>query len=63
LSQHAYQAGAITLTDVLDADRQLLIARDDLDATRADAARAAVRTYRALGGGWNAPATVVAKAG
>ncbi|HEY0342497.1 MAG TPA: efflux transporter outer membrane subunit [Steroidobacteraceae bacterium] len=55
LSQRAYEAGAITLTDVLDADRQLLIAHDDLDANRADAGRAAVRTFRALGGGW-APA-------
>ncbi|WP_250469663.1 efflux transporter outer membrane subunit [Caballeronia sp. GAFFF2] len=52
LSQRAYKAGAITLTDVLDADRQLLVARDDLDATRADAARAAVGAFRALGGGW-----------
>ncbi len=52
LSQQAYQDGAITLTDVLDADRQLLAAQDDLASNRADAARAAVRTFRALGGGW-----------
>ena len=52
LSQRAYEAGSITLTDVLDADRQLLAARDDLDSSRADVARAAVRTFRALGGGW-----------
>ncbi len=39
LSERAYRAGAITLTDVLDADRQLLVARDDLDSSRADAAR------------------------
>src|SRR5262249_47279041 len=31
LSVNAYQAGSITLTDVLDADRQLLTARDELD--------------------------------
>ena len=55
LSQRAYEAGAITLTDVLDADRQLLTARDDLDSTEADAGRAAVRTFRALGGGWDLP--------
>ena len=54
LSERAYKAGAITLTDVLDADRQLLVARDDLDSTRADAARAAVSVFRALGGGWDA---------
>jgi len=54
LSQRAYKAGAITLTDVLDADRQLLVARDEVEGTRADAARAAVGTFRALGGGWDA---------
>ncbi|MBW8837549.1 MAG: TolC family protein, partial [Burkholderia sp.] len=53
LSERAYRAGAITLTDVLDADRQLLVARDDLDSSRADAARAAVGAFRALGGGWD----------
>jgi NodT family efflux transporter outer membrane factor (OMF) lipoprotein len=52
LSQRAYKAGAITLTDVLDADRQLLVARNEVESTRADAARAAVGTFRALGGGW-----------
>ncbi|BAN28219.1 efflux transporter outer membrane subunit [Caballeronia insecticola] len=58
LSEKAYRAGSITLTDVLDADRQLLLSRDELDASKADAARAAVRTFRALGGGWNAPVQV-----
>lgn len=53
LSQRAYKAGAITLTDVLDADRQLLVARNEVETTRADAARAAVGTFRALGGGWD----------
>jgi outer membrane protein TolC len=52
LSERAYKAGAITLTDVLDADRQLLVARNDIESTRAEAARAAVSTFRALGGGW-----------
>ena len=51
-SQKAYEAGSITLTDVLDSDRELLTAQDQLQATRADAARAAVSTFRALGGGW-----------
>ena len=53
LSERAYKAGAIPLTDVLDADRQLLVAQDDVENTRAGAARAAVRTFRALGGGWD----------
>jgi len=35
------------------ADSQLLVARNDVESTRADAARAAVRTFRALGGGWD----------
>ena len=52
-SQEAYQAGVIALTDLLDADRQLLVARDDLALTRENAARAAVGSFRALGGGWN----------
>ena len=51
-SQEAYQAGVIGLTDVLDADRQLLVARDDLALTEEAAARAAVGSFRALGGGW-----------
>jgi NodT family efflux transporter outer membrane factor (OMF) lipoprotein len=53
LSERAYKAGAIPLTDVLNADSQLLVARDDMESTRADAARAAVGTFRALGGGWD----------
>lgn len=52
MSQQSYQSGAIPLTDVLDADRELLVAQDGLAASRADAARAAVRTFRAIGGGW-----------
>lgn len=54
LSERAYKAGAIPLTDVLNADSQLLVARNEVESTRADAARAAVRTFRALGGGWDA---------
>ena len=52
LSEQSYKAGVIPLTDVLDADRQLLIAKDDLASTRESAARAAVSSFRALGGGW-----------
>jgi NodT family efflux transporter outer membrane factor (OMF) lipoprotein len=53
LSEQAYRAGSITLTDVLDADRQLLSAREELEVNRADVARAAVAVFRALGGGWD----------
>ena len=52
LSEQSYAAGVIGLTDVLDADRQLLAAKDDLAVARQNAARAAVGSYRALGGGW-----------
>ena len=52
LSEDAYKSGVIPLTDVLDADRQLLAARDDLVNNQAEVARAAVRSFRALGGGW-----------
>jgi outer membrane protein TolC len=51
-AQLAYEAGAISLLEVRNADRDLLAASDDLAQTRADAARAAVAAYRALGGGW-----------
>jgi outer membrane protein TolC len=51
-SEESYAAGVIPLTDVLDANRQLLVAKDDLAVARESAARAAIGSYRALGGGW-----------
>jgi NodT family efflux transporter outer membrane factor (OMF) lipoprotein len=51
-SQKAYAAGVIPLTDVLDADRQLLSAEDQLALTRANTDQAAVQSFRAIGGGW-----------
>lgn len=51
-SKTAYLAGMIPLTDVLDADRQLLAAESELPRVQANAARAAVRLFRSLGGGW-----------
>lgn len=62
LSERAYRAGSIPLTDVLDASRLLLTAQDELNAGRADAARAAVQTYRSLGGGWDWPETAAVAA-
>jgi len=52
LSQQSYDAGVIPLTDVLDANRQLLLAKDELASSRENAGRAAVSSFRALGGGW-----------
>jgi NodT family efflux transporter outer membrane factor (OMF) lipoprotein len=51
-SQKAYAAGVIPLTDVLDADQQLLVAQDQLALTRANTDQAAVQSFRAIGGGW-----------
>lgn len=51
-SEEAYKGGAVSLYEVLDEDRQLLTARDAQARVLADNARAAVATFRALGGGW-----------
>ena len=51
-AQQAYEGGVISLVEVRDADRDLLVASDQLVQAKAGAARAAVATYRALGGGW-----------
>jgi NodT family efflux transporter outer membrane factor (OMF) lipoprotein len=53
-TQEAYEAGAVSLIEVLDADRALLLASDQLAQAKTEAARAAVATWRALGGGWSA---------
>jgi len=52
-AQDAYKGGAVSLIEVLDEDRQLLASRDELARVHADDARAAVATFRALGGGWS----------
>ena len=54
-AQLAYEGGAISLMEVREADRDLLAADDQRVQARAGAARAAVASFRALGGGW-APA-------
>ncbi len=51
-AETAYEGGAVSLIEVRDADRNLLAASDELVRARADADRAAVAAYRALGGGW-----------
>lgn len=55
LSEQAYRAGSIPLTDVLNANADLLVARDQLDTERTAIARSAVAVFRALGGGWSPP--------
>ena len=49
-AEDAYEGGAISLIEVRDADRELLSASDQLVQARAGAARAAVASFRALGG-------------
>ena len=45
------KAAWVSLIEVRDADRDLLTASDELTQARAAAARAAVASFRALGGG------------
>jgi NodT family efflux transporter outer membrane factor (OMF) lipoprotein len=48
----AYKGGVVSLIEVLDADTRLLDTRDALVQARTEAARAAVASFRSLGGGW-----------
>jgi NodT family efflux transporter outer membrane factor (OMF) lipoprotein len=50
----AYQGGVVSLIEVLDADGNLLQARDAKAQAQTEAARAAIASFRALGGGWDA---------
>lgn len=49
----AFENGAASLINVLNADQQLLRASDARAVAQTEAARAAIATYRALGGGWS----------
>jgi len=53
-AEDAYKGGAASLIDVLQEDRLLLAARDQLAQLDANHARAAVSAFRAFGGGWDA---------
>jgi NodT family efflux transporter outer membrane factor (OMF) lipoprotein len=57
-----YKGGVSTMLDVLDAYRRLLETRDAEIQAKAAAARAAVASFRALGGGWDAPPPALAGA-
>ena len=50
----AYKGGVVSLIEVLDADSRLLATRDSRAQAKTEAARAAIASYRALGGGWQA---------
>ncbi len=51
----AYQGGVVSLIEVLNADDNLLQVRDAKAQAQTEAARAAVTSFRALGGGWQPP--------
>lgn len=56
----AYKGGVVSLIEVLDADSRLLGTRDARAQAQTEAARAAVASFRALGGGWQAPPQLIA---
>ena len=51
-TQQAYEGGVLNLMELLEQDRQLLAARDQLVRVQSDTGRAVVATFRAMGGGW-----------
>ena len=58
-----FDASVTDVLVVLDAEREVLTHRDQLAQAQADTATALVSLYRALGGGWAAPASVTARTG
>ena len=50
----AYKDGVVSLIEVLDADSNLLQVQDAKAQAQTEAARAAIASFRALGGGWDA---------
>lgn len=51
----AYESGVVSLIEVLNADANLLQISDMKAQVQTKTARAAIATFRALGGGWDAP--------
>jgi len=49
----AYKGGVVSLIEVLDADANLLQVRDAKALAQTEVARAAIASFRALGGGWD----------
>lgn len=60
-SEAAYKGGVVSLIEVLDADTRLLETRDQRAQAQAEVARAAISSFRALGGGWEAPVSLAQK--
>ena len=53
LASDQYQAGLVGLNNVLDAQRALLVLRDELARSDGAIISNLVRVYKALGGGWS----------
>jgi NodT family efflux transporter outer membrane factor (OMF) lipoprotein len=53
-SLDAYKGGVVSLIEVLDADSNLLQVQDAKAQAQTEAAGAAIASFRALGGGWDA---------
>ena len=62
LAEVRYRAGADDLLTVLDAQRTLFAAQDQLAQVRQGRLAAAVGLYKALGGGWSGPSVAAAGA-
>ena len=52
LAQHQYASGLVDFQTVLDTQRTLLSAQDNVASSTANVATGHVRLYKALGGGW-----------
>lgn len=62
LARLRFDAGVTDFLTVLDADREVLTARDASEQARSDTATSLVAVYRTLGGGWTPPAAPTAAA-
>lgn len=51
----AYESGVVSLIEVLNADANLLQISDTKAQAQTETTRAAIASFRALGGGWDAP--------
>lgn len=60
LAKTQYRSGLRSFQSVLDAERQLFVVEDELVESRAALMRHFVAIYRAMGGGWQTPATETA---
>lgn len=59
LAHNRYSAGLIDFQTVLDTERTALTIEDSVAQTQADRTSALIQLYKALGGGWQADATIV----